>query len=125
MSEAAEIAFAEYGNSRGQELGMTRGDCEAWLAGHNLPVPPKSSCTFCPFHSRKAWSALGEAGGPDWEQALAVDAEIRGKRPPHALFVHPARIPLAEAVALNHAVPFVQAGLFDPEGRCDEGVCWV
>ena len=40
------------------ELRMTRGDCLQWLARHGYPEPPKSSCTFCPFHSDAAWRAM-------------------------------------------------------------------
>jgi hypothetical protein len=106
------------------ELNMTREDCKTWLRNHDLPVPPKSSCTFCPYHSRPAFAELKRAAGADWEQAVKIDAEIRDKRPPFQLFVHPARIPLAQAVDIPEDHGYVQTG-FDPEGRCDEGVCWV
>jgi hypothetical protein len=79
---------------------MTRLDCVSWLNAHGLEVPPKSSCTFCPFHSLNQWQELKRAAGPDWDEAQAVDAEIREQRPPSAIYVHPARRPLAEAVLI-------------------------
>lgn len=106
------------------EMGMTREDCKEWLRSHDLPIPPKSSCVFCPFHSRLAFADMKREGGPDWDESVRVDAEIRDKRPPFQLFIHPARIPLAEAVDIPEDHGFTQTG-FDPDGKCDEGVCWV
>lgn len=40
------------------ELGMTRSDCVEWLTSHGFPVPPRSSCVFCPFHSDSHWLEL-------------------------------------------------------------------
>lgn len=38
------------------ELGLSRGDCEQIIRDAGLPVPPKSSCFFCPFHRPQAWA---------------------------------------------------------------------
>lgn len=81
------------------DLRMTRDDCKEWLFQHGLPVPPKSSCVFCPYHNAAAWQELRQ-DSRDWAIAVAVDEHIRDKRPPYPLFVHPARVPLAEAVTL-------------------------
>ena len=35
------------------ELGMTRGHCLDWMQRHNLPLPSKSACTFCPYRSKR------------------------------------------------------------------------
>ncbi|HND51985.1 MAG TPA: hypothetical protein PLV92_06295, partial [Pirellulaceae bacterium] len=37
------------------ELRMSRRDCVAWLEARQYPVPPKSSCIGCPFHSDAMW----------------------------------------------------------------------
>ena len=100
---------------------MTRHDCARWLEAHNLEVPPKSSCTFCPYHNSAAWAELKQAGGKDWREALDVDRAIRKARPPYDLFVHPARIPL-ELVDLRTAEERGQLSLWDDE--CS-GVCGV
>lgn len=78
------------------EQKMSRKDCEAWLTAHNLEIPVKSSCVFCPYHNRAAWQELKQSGNGDWEKAVEVDEAIRKARPPYDLFVHPARIPLAD-----------------------------
>ena len=37
---------------------LTRQDCIKIIADAGLPVPPKSSCWFCPYHSTRAWQDL-------------------------------------------------------------------
>ncbi len=105
------------------ELKMSRNDCKTWLEGHSLPIPVKSSCTFCPYHRKRDWQELKREGGPDWHAAWSMDERIRNMRPP-ALFVHASARPLIEAVDIPEDHGYVQTG-FDPDGRCDEGVCWV
>ena len=106
------------------EMKMTRGDCAQWLERHGLPTPPKSACVFCPFQSVRAWQELKRDGGLDWEIALQVDAQIRHVRPPYDLFVHSARVPLAEAVTIPEDSGFSQAAMFDGDG-CESGYCFV
>jgi hypothetical protein len=89
-----------------------------------LPTPPKSACVFCPFQSIRTWQELKRNGGTDWEIALQVDAQIRTVRPPYDLFVHPARVPLAEAVTIPEDSGFSQAAMFDGDG-CESGYCFV
>lgn len=78
------------------EKRMTRDACIAWLARHNLEVPVKSACVFCPFHNRRMWFEMKLANGADWQKAVTVDEAIRNVRPPYNLFIHRDRIPLAD-----------------------------
>ena len=107
------------------DLKMTRGDCMTWLAAHDLPVPPKSACVFCPFQSIRTWQELKRAGGDDWNIALEVDAAIRDARPPFQLFVHPARVPLVDAVRIPEDDGYAQPSMFDDDAGCDSGYCFV
>ena len=68
---------------------MTRQDCINWLVDNGLQVPQKSSCVFCPYHSKAEWERLPRRGGEDWETAVSVDLSIRNKRDKFPLFVHP------------------------------------
>lgn len=77
------------------DLRMTRSDCVAWLKEHNLEIPPRSACTFCPFKSRAEW-AQTKTIEADWKEAIAVDEMIRDARPPEKLYLHPSRKPLVE-----------------------------
>ena len=77
------------------EKRMTRQDCVSWLQKAGIEVPPKSSCTFCPFHSIAEWRNV-QSVPEDWAEALAVDDAVRNSRPPYTLYVHQKYIPLRE-----------------------------
>lgn len=40
------------------DLRMDRQDCINVIKQAGIPVPPKSSCYFCPFHSTKTWQNM-------------------------------------------------------------------
>lgn len=100
------------------ERHMTRKDCEDWLTSRDLEIPPKSACTFCPYHSTVEWRRI-KSTSKDWKEAVEVDQAIRKARPPYDLFVHPSRKPL-EDVDLRTAEEKGQLSLWDNEctGMC-------
>lgn len=102
------------------EKRMTRLDCVTWLDRHGIEVPPKSACTFCPFHSTSEWRRIKQVP-EDWAEAVAVDEAIRKVRPPYDLYVHPARIPLVD-IDLRSETDRGQLSLWDAE--CS-GICGV
>jgi hypothetical protein len=102
---------------------MSRDDCLRWLAARGYPTPPKSACIGCPFHNHQAWQTMQAEAPVEFADAVAVDAalrqgEARGMRGQE--FMHSARLPLIEAVALK-ARPY-EPNLF--ENEC-EGMCGV
>ncbi len=115
------------------EMNMSRADCILWLEKHNLPLPGKSSCTFCPFHRNKEWEKMKRDGGHDWEQAVEVDREIRDKRPPDPLYLHRSCKPLPEAIVIPEDTGWSQLNLLsaDPSDtekwcmECDSGYCFI
>lgn len=115
---------------------LSRADCVAWLKAHDLPVPPKSACVFCPFHNQRAWEELKRENGSDWDRAVAVDASIRGVRRgataprPIDLFVHRALVPLPDAVQIPEDYGMEQPDMFgtaedDDLVSCDSGHCFL
>jgi hypothetical protein len=98
---------------------ISRRECSEWLARHDLPVPRKSSCVFCPYKNRASWENLGRKGGVDLEVAIAVDEAIRDAAPDLLSFVHPSMRPLAEAVKDQG-----QTELW-PDASCDSGHCFT
>lgn len=56
---------------------MTRTDVINWYYKSKLPIPPKSSCTFCPYQSDAAWLNMKLNEPEDWESAIKVDKAIR------------------------------------------------
>lgn len=101
------------------EKRMSRNDCINWLQRHDLEVPVKSSCVFCPYHNRSAWYEMKRENGADWQKAVEVDEAIRKARPPFDLFLHSDRIPLID---IRSPQDNGQLEMFSEE--CS-GVCFV
>ncbi len=59
------------------EKRMTRGDCIQWLRRHDLPVPSKSACLFCPYRSIEEWRNLRDRDPVDFAKAIEIDEMIR------------------------------------------------
>lgn len=101
------------------ELGMNREDCvNNWLENKGLEVPPRSACTFCPYHDTEEWRSLEEI---DMQDATRIDEAIRDIRPGFRTFVHPARVPLSE-VDLRTEQEKGQLSLWDDECA---GICGI
>ena len=75
---------------------LSRWDCIKWLDEHDLEVPTRSACVFCPFHSRAEWRDIRDNAPEDWIKSVEVDELIRKARPPYDLFVCNQRKPLEE-----------------------------
>ena len=57
------------------DLGMTRQDCLDWMGKKGYPIPPKSSCTFCPFHSDDMWIELKKSD--EWVEIVEFERELQ------------------------------------------------
>lgn len=57
--------------------GYTRDDCFAWLESRGYPRPPRSACTFCPFHSDDEWARMQRDEPAAFADACDVDRLIR------------------------------------------------
>ena len=81
------------------EVGMTRGDCERWLADRGFGVAPRSSCVGCPFRSQVSWVEMRRKSPEAFEDAVQVDLLVRDKwRNRGDVFLHRSLRPLGEAV---------------------------
>ena len=105
------------------EQRMTRRDCIAWLKRHDYPIPPKSSCIGCPFHSDAMWRRMRDHDPAAWADAVAIDRVIRtGLRGIRGeVYLHRSAVPLDE-VDLTTLEDLGQLDLFANE--C-EGMCGV
>lgn len=103
------------------EMGMTRHDCLRWLERRGYPLPPKSACIGCPFHSDAHWRQMRNHDPEAWADAVAVDRTIRtGFRGIRGdLYLHRSAMPLAEA-DLSTAADHGQLDLWPNEcvGMC-------
>lgn len=57
------------------DLYMTRNDCLNWMKKNGYPEPPKSACTFCPFHSDAMWEEVKSS--VDWESVVHFERELQ------------------------------------------------
>jgi hypothetical protein len=56
---------------------LTRFGILAEYRKYNLPIPPKSSCVFCPYQSDAAWYDMKVNDPEDFAAAIQVDEAIR------------------------------------------------
>ena len=84
------------------ESGMSRQDClDWWDARYDRPLE-RSACVGCPYQSRQRWVETKRRFPELFDEAVEIDSNMRGnlafaKEP----YLHPMRIPLAEAVSLD------------------------
>ena len=107
------------------EAGMSRSHClDWWEARYERPLE-RSACIGCPYQSRQRWVETKRRWPELFDEAVEIDANMRGnlafaKEP----YLHPRRIPLAEAVRLDEGELGADR---DPDGfgnEC-EGYCGV
>lgn len=108
------------------ELEMRRHDCLAWLKKHGFPNPPRSACSYCPFHSNKEWRRLKEHEPEAFDEAVRVEKELqRTKAETDNMrsipWLHRSCVPL-EDVDLSTEE---DAGQLDMFGNECEGLCGV
>jgi hypothetical protein len=108
------------------ELEMRRHDCIAWLKKHGFPEPPRSACTYCPFHSNKEWRRLKDYEPEAFAEAVRVEKELqRTKAETDNMrsipWLHRSCKPLEEVDLSTET----DAGQMDMFGNECEGLCGV
>ena len=104
------------------DLGLDRSACSQLIADAGLPVPPKSSCWFCPFLRPATWAEKRRDEPEMFERAAQLEDTLNLRRDKlgkdHVYLTRFAR-PLREAITE------AQAPLFDGDGLdgCDSGWC--
>lgn len=112
------------------DLGLARVDCQRIIAEAGLPVPPKSSCYFCPYHRPQHWREMRRDEPDLFEKAARLEDHINNRpdrRNKDPMYLTRFGKPLREAI------PVAQPQLFtgdawatmDNDGECDEGYCFV
>ena len=100
---------------------MRRNHCLEWMEKNNYPKPPRSACTFCPYHNNEEWLYVKQ-NKEEWDEAVMIDKKIRngfvGTK--DLLYVHKSGVPLDEADLEPNKN---QQNLFDDV--CDEAMCGV
>jgi len=104
------------------EARVTRQDCLNLIADEGLPRPPRSSCYFCPFHNKEAWSRLARTRPDLFEKAAQVE-DLIAKRSAHLgrgdFRLTDTGLPLREAFNGDQQVLFGD----DDDPGCESGYC--
>jgi len=98
------------------EKNMRVGDCIRWMDRHGYPEPPRSACTFCPYHNDKEWRELPAA---EFSEAVEFEKALQAVVPGE--YLHPSRVPLNQ-VDFSTDEDRGQLNMFNNE--C-EGMCGV
>jgi hypothetical protein len=109
------------------EKEMRRSDCLDWMKDNGYSKPPRSACTFCPFHSTKEWKRVKE-NKEEWDEIVALEklflknkdtiAKVTGMK--NQMFLHRSCKPIDE---IDFDEDDKQGDfLFGMENEC-EGMC--
>ena len=110
------------------DFGMSRQDCIAWIKDNGYPMPTKSACYFCPFHSQSTWKEIKDNNPELFQKAVEMDKKIRNQEKykiknkfKDDLYLHRSCEPLDKALEDDG-----QLNMFDAfDTICDEGMCGV
>lgn len=58
------------------ELAIRRRNCIEWLNKNGYQTPPRSACTFCPYHTNAEWREI-KKNKKEWEEVVKIDKMIR------------------------------------------------
>ena len=61
-------------------LKLNRTDCARIIADAGLPVPPKSSCFFCPFHRPSTWQDMARDEPELFEKSAQLEDTLNRRR---------------------------------------------
>jgi hypothetical protein len=105
------------------DLRLDRSACQQIIRDAGLPVPPKSACFFCPWHSKQAWREMRRDEPELFDKSVELERHVNsvqvaiGNKP---MYLSDWLRPLDDAVT-EAQTPLFHDG---PEG-CDEGYCWT
>ncbi len=109
------------------ERRMTRRQCLEWMESNGYPEPPRSACTFCPFHSNDEWRRLRDNDQSEFDDAVRFERHMQEVAKQDGLlrdvpYLHRACVPL-DQVDLQTDIEKGQA-VFDFQSEC-EGMCGI
>lgn len=111
----------------GEETGlsMSRQDCMNLIAEEGLPVPPKSSCFFCPFHRPSAWVDLRRERPDLFDRSVELERTLNERRAmlgKDPVWLTRFARPLDEVIGEPEAL---LPGFDEADGECDSGWCFT
>lgn len=100
------------------DAGLDRQDCIDLLKEWDFPVPGKSACVFCPYHSDAYWKDLKEHAPEEFQNAVDMEHQLQNmdKIGLNKAFLHKSCIPLDQVEFADRGEGFIS--------ECD-GYCGV
>lgn len=116
-----QIAYPLIGIGDDTGLKLNRADCARIITDAGLPVPPKSSCFFCPFQRPSTWQDLRRDDPELFERAAHLEDTLNARRErlgKDHVYLTRFALPLREAIATadQQTLPLLDDG-------CDGGWC--
>lgn len=62
------------------DLGMDRSACAELIRKEGLPVPRKSACFFCPFHTINTWKEMRRDEPDLWDKTVELETLLNERR---------------------------------------------
>jgi hypothetical protein len=59
------------------DAGWSRNDCLQWAKRYGFPEPPRSACSFCPYHSDVEWMRLRTEEPDAFAGAIKFEREVQ------------------------------------------------
>lgn len=105
------------------DLRLDRAACVEIIRQAGLPIPPKSSCWFCPFHTLQTWQAMRQTQPALFAKAVALEQtlnERRSRQGRDQVWLTRKLKPLEQVTT-----DFIQSTLFEESEVCESGYCMV
>lgn len=101
------------------DMDIDREACLAYFEKHRLPLPPKSSCIICPYHSDAMWKHIKDTSPEEFEEACLFDEKIRNHPTLDSkMYLHASRKPLREVSFSDDDDRVVDSFNNECEGMC-------
>lgn len=82
------------------DMRMHRADCLNWMERAGFPTPPRSACTFCPYHNNSEWRRLQDSEPGEFQKAVEFEKALQSANRNGTLngtpFLHRSLVPLSE-----------------------------
>lgn len=101
------------------DLRMSRQDCVRTIMSAGVPVPPKSSCFFCPFHKMSEWQRMKREEPELFDRSVALETMLNERRRrlgKDSVYLTAKGQPLMDAVGDQSVFDF-------DEDTCESGYC--
>lgn len=106
------------------DLRLNRQDCTNIIQSAGLPIPPKSSCYFCPFHRIATWQEMRHNQPDLFQKACDLEAFINERR--RSLGRDNVWFTDRNRSLVQVTTDYEQGNMFeDDQAICESGYCMV